>query len=422
MTVENDGQAPSTDRSSGRWRRLPVIGNPAFVNADFRRLFAASACNQFGMSGEQVILGLLVFRITQSSAWVGVLLALYYLPLFIAGPLSGVVSDWLDRRRLLRGYELAIAGVLALFAVAVAIGLTALWLLLSAAVIAGTLRALHQPVRMSLAYDLVGGEQIVASLGLLNIGARLGQLAGALIAGSLAERFGSPLALASLALAHGAAFFLLSQLRSSGVAAPVSRAPLRQNLREYGQQLRHNRVLLMLIVITATVEVFGFSFSTALPELAESRFNLGAEGLGMMFAARAVGGIAAGLALAATNGLQRRGMIFLMVIYAFGGGLMLLSAANQFALALVALVVVAFLATASDVLTQSMLQLCVSNELRGRAMGAWALAIGTAPLGHLEMGALAVTVGVANALAINGAALVAVGLLVTLAAPRLRRL
>lgn len=422
MAVENHGRGPLADRSSSRWRRLPVIGNPAFGNADFRRLLAASACNQFGMSGEQVILGLLVFQITQSSAWVGVMLALYYLPLFIAGPLSGAVSDWLDRRRLLRGYELAIAGVLALFSLAVAIGLVALWLLLSAAVIAGTLRALHQPVRMSLAYDIVGGGQIVATLGLLNIGARMGQLAGALIAGAVAERFGTPIALAALVLAHGAAFSFLSQLRSSGFAAPASRAPLRRNLREYGEELRRNRVLLMLILLTATVEIFGFSFATALPELAESRFNLGAEGLGMMYAARATGGIAAGLALAATGGLQRRGMVFLMVIYAFGGSLMLLAAADLFALALAALVVVAFLATASDILTQSMLQLCVTNELRGRAMGAWSLAIGTAPLGHLQMGALAVSVGVTNALAINGAALLAVGLLATLAVPRLRRL
>lgn len=422
MTFDNDGQDPFTDRSSPRRRRLPIIGNPAFGNADFRRLFAASACNQFGMSGEQVILGLLVFQITQSSAWVGVMLALYYLPLFIAGPVSGAVSDWLDRRRLLRIYELSIAGVLALFAVAIAVGLVTLWLLLSAAAVAGTLRALHGPVRMSLAYDLVGGERIVASLGLLNIGARMGQLAGALIAGSIAERFGTPFALAALVLAHGAAFLLLSRLQSAGVAAPKTRAPLRQNLREYGVEIRRNRVLLMLILITASVEVFGFSFSTALPELAETRFNLGAEGLGMMYAARATGGIAAGLALAASGGLRRRGMVFLMVIYAFGGGLMLLSAADQFALALAALVIVAFLATASDVLTQSMVQLSVANELRGRAMGAWSLAIGTAPLGHLQMGVLAVSLGVANALVINGAALIIVGLIATLAAPRLRRL
>ena len=142
----------------------------------------------------------------------------------------------------------------------------------------------------------------------------------------------------------------------------------------------------------------------------------------MIPAARAVGGILAGLTLAGMGGLQRRGMVYLAVIYAFGGSLLLLAAAPQFALALAALVVVAVLATASDVLTQSMVQLSVPNRLRGRAMGAWVLAIGSSPLGHLEMGALVVALGVGGAMLINGAALIGIGILATLAAPRLRKL
>ena len=76
----------------------------------------------------------------------------------------------------------------------------------------------------------------------------------------------------------------------------------------------------------------------------------------------------------------------------------------------------------SDVLTQSMVQLSVENHLRGRAMGAWTLAIGSAPLGHLEMGALIVALGVEGALAANGAALVVVGVITALVVPRLRQL
>ena len=95
---------------------------------------------------------------------------------------------------------------------------------------------------------------------------------------------------------------------------------------------------------------------------------------------------------------------------------------DGFALGLAALVMVACMATASDVLTQSMVQLSVPNELRGRAMGTWSLAIGPAPLGHLIMGALAVAIGVGGALAVNGAALIAVGLLAALMAPGLRKL
>ncbi|MFP6730558.1 MAG: MFS transporter [Alphaproteobacteria bacterium] len=415
MTQQNDNDDPPPGR-------IPVIGNPAFRNADFRRLLAASACSFIGMTGEQVIIGLLVFEITQSSAWVGTALALYYLPLLVAGPLAGAVSDWLDRRALLRRLEFAILTNLILFAGATAMGWVALWPILLFTAAAGSLRAMHSPVRTSYAYDIVGGKQIVASLGLLNLGTRLGALVGALVAGAAMENFGTPVALLALASAHGAGFMLLLRLQYAGFAAPVNRAPLLQNLREFKHELLNNRVLLMLILLTAAVELFGFSFSTAMPELAATRFNVGPEGLGLMHAARATGGIVASLALSAMGGLERKGTVFLVVIYAFGGSLILLSVSEPFALGLAALALVAVMATASDVLTQSMVQLSVANELRGRAMGTWSLAIGSAPLGHLIMGALAVAIGVGGALAINGAALIMLGLIATITVPALRKL
>ena len=402
--------------------RLPVIGNPAFRNADFRRLWAASACSFYGMTGEQVIIGLLVYRITQSSAWVGTAMALYYLPLLVAGPLAGAVADWLDRRVLLRRLELAILANLLLFAGAVALGWVALWPILLFTSVAGSLRAMHSPVRTSYTYDIVGGKQIVASLGLLNLGTRMGSFAGALIAGAAMESFGTPAALLALAGAHGVAFTLLLRLQYAGFAAPAVRAPILQNLREFKHELLNNRVLLMLILLTAAVEVFGFSFSTALPELAVARFHVGPEGLGMMHAARASGGIVASLALSAMGGLERKGTVFLVVIYAFGGSLLFLAVSEPFVLGLAALVLVAVMATASDVLTQSMVQLSVANEFRGRAMGTWSLAIGSAPLGHLVMGALIVAIGVGGALAVNGVALIILGLVATIAVPRLRKL
>jgi hypothetical protein len=102
--------------------------------------------------------------------------------------------------------------------------------------------------------------------------------------------------------------------------------------------------------------------------------------------------------------------------------MMLLAEARFFWLALMALVLIAMMATASDILTQSMVQLSVPNHLRGRAMGAWAFAIGSAPLGHLEMGYLIVAFGLSGALLANGFVLIATGLVVLLTMPRLRKL
>ena len=420
----NDDQPPAVTR--GRLARLRVIGrviaSPAFASDDFRRLWIASALNAAGFSGEQLILGLLVFRITGSTAWVGASLALYALPMLVFGILSGIITDWLDRRTLLRVLDFLIALNLTLFAGLIAMGFTDLWLILVFAVVAGSLRAINQPARMSYAYDIVGGSQVVAGLGLLHLGTRVGQLIGALAAGVVMQRLGTPLALMILTAAHVVALAWLMRLRSAGDSAPTERAPIGQNMREFMSELRNNRSLLMLVVVTAAVEVFGFSFYTILPELATNRFGVGAEGLGLMHSAGAIGGIAASLVLAGMTGSTRRGLLFLAVIYGLGASLILLSAAGLFALALLALLLVAVLATGSDVLTQSMMQLSVPNKLRGRAMGSWVLAVGASPLGLLQMGAIAVYLGVGGALLVNGGALIGVAILATVAAPRLRRL
>ena len=74
------------------------------------------------------------------------------------------------------------------------------------------------------------------------------------------------------------------------------------------------------------------------------------------------------------------------MIAAFGLAVMALGLAPSLPVAVVVTVTIAFCAVASDVLTQSMMQLAVPSELRGRAMGAWQVAVGFSPIGHLEMG------------------------------------
>jgi len=44
------------------------------------------------MSGEQVVFGLRVFQFTHSTAWVGVMLAVYFLPFFVFDIVSDVVA------------------------------------------------------------------------------------------------------------------------------------------------------------------------------------------------------------------------------------------------------------------------------------------------------------------------------------------
>ncbi len=399
-----------------------LVRSPALGYADFRYLWSSAFFNSVGMTGEQVVLGWLVLERTDSPFMVGATMGLRMVPLFLLGIPAGAIADRVDRHLLVRGLNLGKAGVMACLGLLVFFNVAALWHILLLTFALGSLRALHQTARQSFAYDIVGASGVVSALSLLALGMRVGGLVGSLAAGSLTARAGPGVAYLVLAAGYLLAALSLLPVRSRGQAAPAERHPVWQNLKEYFREMRHNRSLLGLVVVTGAVEVLGFSHQTLLPSLARDVLKVGPEGLGIMNAIRSVGGILGIVFLSALGETRRKGPMLLGVINLFGVSLVLLGFAPNFALALVVLTLINGLSVLSDILSQSLMQLAVANELRGRAMGSWVLAIGMGPMGHLQVGALAGALSVAFALTFNGAGLLALGLAAAALFPRLRRL
>jgi hypothetical protein len=69
---------------------------------------------------------------------------------------------------------------------------------------------------------------------------------------------------------------------------------------------------------------------------------------------------------------------------------------------------------------QTLIQMAVPDEQRGRAVGIWVLGLGSAPLGHLEMGMLVAALGAPIALLINGTLTVAASATLLVRAPGYR--
>src|SRR6185369_10216924 len=199
-----------------------------------------------------------------------------------------------------------------------------------------------------------------------------------------------------------------------------------RSVAEFFSAVRRDRAVLVLIALTAAAEIFGFAHQVLLPSLARDVLRVGPEGLGILNAARSVGGIV-GLAGAAMirGAAPGGGALFLLVIGAFGLSLIALGVAPYLVGFVGVAVVLTFANGAgalSDLLAQSLLQLSVPPHLRGRAGGAWVVAIGLAPLGQLQIGALASLFGVSAALGTSGLVLAALAASAALWFPRVRRL
>jgi hypothetical protein len=285
----------------------------------------------------------------------------------------------------------------------------------------GCARALHQTARQGYAHDTAGGGGVVHALALVALTSRLGGLLGSLVAGVMIARLGSATAFFMVAASYLVSALVMLPARSSGRPSEAAESSVRDDVFGFLGTIRHDRVLLHLMSLTAIAEVLGFSHQALLPSLARDVLQVGPEGLGVMTAARQVGGLA-GIAFTSGLGGARYGPLFLSVIVGFGASLVALGFAPSFTVVLLILVCANALGAVTDVLAQTLIQLAVPSGLRGRAGGAWVVSIGMAPLGQFQVGALASLFGVGAALGVNGVALMAVGAAAALLVPRLRRL
>jgi len=396
--------------------------NPALANREFRTLCLDGVCYANGTGGEQVVFGLLVLQITGSSWWVGVAFALYFAPLLLVGAPAGALADWLPRRFLLRIVQLAIGLNLTIVGLLIGLGDLELWHLLLVTFISGCVRSVYQPARLSYAVDLVGSGNAASSLAMLQLGNRIGQGLGAILAGVIMQYLGAQTAYIVLALGHFVGFFVLGTLKTKGGVVTHERTSLAQTFRDYGLEMVRNRTLGVLVIATAAVNIFGFAFMAVLPELVTGRLGLGAQALGLLTASRALGGALAMLVFAFWGSERRLGTLYAGVVLVFGIGLILLALAGSFVAAIGALLIVAATASLTDVLSQAMMQRAVADHLRGRAMGAWMISVGMSPLGALEIGAVAAHYGEHVALACNGVAVIVCAGLIGLVVTRMNRL
>jgi hypothetical protein len=374
------------------------------------------------MMGETVVLGWLTLELTDSPLLVGAALGMRMLPLFFVGVPAGALADRVPRHRLLvltGAGQAATSAALGLLVLGGTVSLAHVMLLTLAA---GVLRGVEHAARQSYTHDVVGPAALVNGLAVLGVAMRAGWLVGSLAVGAIIAQVGS--GVAYLAVSVG---FLAGALALLPAGAPTrarARAPasLWRSAAEFFVAVGRDRTLLVLMMLTAGAEILGFAHQALLPSLARDVLHTGPEGLGALSAARSVGGIL-GLAAASSMGAAG-GARFLAVLLAFGASLVVLGAAPHvvgFAGVLLVLTVVNAAGALADLLAQSLLQLSVPGELRGRAGGAWVVAIGLAPLGQLQIGALASLFGVSAALGASGLALAILAAATGLLFPRLKR-
>ena len=260
----------------GGWSR-------SFEFRDFRLLWCAVLIQSAAMGMNWVVSGWLIFEITGSPFMVGVASALGMAPFFFLGPLSGVVADRIDRRRLLSIVSLAGAASACLMAAALAAEVAELWHIMTLIAVGGAAMAFVFTTRQSLTYDIVGQRLALNGMALNSVAMQIGMVIGSLCSGMIIATIGASGQYFVISLLFLASVLFLLTIRVTRPASkPGQRESVSRNLFQYVRMMRHNRTLVALMSLAAVMELFGFTHMSLLPVLAKDVLGLGPVGLGVM--------------------------------------------------------------------------------------------------------------------------------------------
>lgn len=390
---------------------------PALQDRSVRFYSLGQLASVMGWWMQNITLNLLAYQLSGSAAVLGALNFLLFGPVLVVAPFAGSrITPAIARRTL---------GTVLASSVALALVLTLLAgthrldapLLLALAAMAGLLGAVEQPARnVMLVSSLADRNHIANAVALNTLLFNLARMVGPAIAAAL---FAAGPACGFAANALGMSVMLLC-IRTMRIHALPGAATARGRLRAAFAYVRADRMASLFLPVVAVVGLFGSSYQTLIPVLADRAFGSTTRYSALFFAVSGAGALISSAVLSSKHSAVATR--YLMVISPW----MLALSMVGIALAPAAWVaaIMFFLLGACLVLTapatNSMLQHHAPPELRGSLAGLYAMSfIGMIPFGQLLSGVLAQAFSVRTAFLVLASGLALV--LAALFGPRWRR-
>jgi MFS family permease len=373
----------------------------ALRHQNFRRFYAGQTISVLGSWMQSVALSWLVLVLTNSSFYLGLVSALQTLPILIFSFLGGVVADQSWKHRLLYITQGGMMVVALIMGFLVATDLVNIWLLCLLVFMAGTALAFDIPIRQAFIVDLVGKNDLPNAIALNSTMFNGTRFMGPAVAGLLIASVGMANCFFINALSFLAVLLALFWIE---LPPPVEtpRISVRESLGELRDFIKENQNLKIILILMTAVSLLGISYNVLVPILARDVLGAGPEGFGLLMAGSGLGAFLGGLALA--RRLTRRPPMpsFVGGLVLFLTGLLALSLCRNYYLALGAMALIGLGMVTQLSTGNSLLQLNVPDQMRGRIMSLFSLIIiGSVPFGSMLYGTIATFLGPSLALTLG---------------------
>ena len=362
----------------------------------FRRLWLGALASSVGQWMQQVALGWLAIVMTNSPGFVGIVSFAAGLPFLVVAPFGGALIDRVDRRRLMLTCQVLAFLLATVLAIDVMSGLVQSWHLPIAAFLNGSLLALLIPTQQSLVPALVPRENLTNAVGLMSAGQNMTRVVGPSVAGIVIGTIGVGPTFLAQAAAIAVSFILVL-----GIVLPP-RAPRAAGGRGIfdGIRLVASRPdLRTLFLLAAIPTLFVFPYIGFLNVFARDILHIGAGGLGLLMAVSGCGAVVGSLLVASGTRSEGTGRLLLGMTVLYGLPIVGVALSRTLWITLPLLFCAGLLGAAFMSGNNALVQHRVTDDVRGRVMGAYMLTWGLMPLGALPMGMVADRIGTSFAVA-----------------------
>ncbi len=384
----------------------------ALKSHNFRLFFYGQIVSLMGTYIQNLALGWLIYRLTNSPFLLGVIGFAGQIPSFFLTPIAGVYADRVNRRMVLIGSQ--VLSMLMAFTLALLYftGDIQIWHIILIAAINGVALAFDTPFRHAFLIEMVGDKNLLQNAialnsTLINSARFIGPTIGGLIIAWLDEGW----CFVINGLSFLAVITSLISMRVKPLNLHHRKGSILQELAEGLQYSYQNTTIRYLLLLIASIGFIGLPFQVFLPVFARDILHGDSQLLGFLTGALGAGALVGAFFLASRKGIRGLPKIVLFSSAVFGFGLFLFSLSNVLTVSLLVIFFTGFGMIVQFAAANTLLQHIVDEDKRGRVVALYGLSfMGLTPLGSLLLGSISPSIGVQVTLAISGLlCLVAVG-------------
>lgn len=368
----------------------------ALESRNFRLFFYAGLVSLMGTWIQNLALGWLVYRLTNSAFYLGLVGFAGQIPGLFLTPFAGVFADRLNRQQILKITQAVSMTAAFLMAILIFTDTITVTLILVIVIINGIALSFDTPFRHAFLLDMIGDKRLIPNAVALNSTlVNTARFLGPGIGGVLVALYGEAVCFLINGFSFMAMLIALMLMRVSVRKVQKKQTSLWHDLSEgfaFTWNFKPARSMIMLVMVTAT---FGLPFQSFLPVFARDILRGDSQLLGFLTGAVGAGALTGALYLATRPSVKPLPAIIRFSALTFSIGLLIFSWSVWPAFSVIVLYFSGFGMITQFSATNTLLQTVVDEDLRGRVLSFYSMSfIGFTPVGSLILGYIADQAGV----------------------------